>query len=120
MVNEALLGILPKEVKISYVGSNIVGELPEEERDSANKRTTKILESYLGLDADILSILSYSAKRGRFDEFAGKLEEHYNGNPNLAFLDPGIRRLSGVGSAVYKVEEFFIKCYQELGIRPRK
>lgn len=95
----------------------IVAKLPEGVRASAKERAASIVDSYIGRDADALSILSYAAERGRFDEFAGKLEKQCR--ENLGFVDPGIRR-GVVIPATLQAEAFFLQCYYELGIKSRR
>jgi len=102
MKNNPLEGMVIREedflieegVRTPYIDENIVGKLPEDVRESAKERVIKIVNNYAGQDLNALSVLSYAAERGRFDEFAGKLEGHHQ--ENLQFVHPKARRLEGI------------------------
>jgi len=100
-----------------YIDAKIVAKLPEDIRTSAKERAAAIVNGYIGRDADALSILAYAAERGRFDEFAQKLEKHLH--TNMGFIDPGVRRLAEI-AVVGLSERFLLQCYKELGINPRR
>ena len=70
---------------------------------------------YEGQDLNALSVLAYAAERGRFDEFLEKLEKHYE--ESLGYVHPEARRVAQIPGAV-RAENFFIKCYESLGIKP--
>ena len=100
-----------------YIDTKIVAKLPKDIRALAKDRATVIVDGYIGRDADALSILAYATERGRFGEFAQKLEKHLR--ENMGFIDPGVRRLAEI--AVVRLSElFFLQCYEELGINPRR
>lgn len=65
--------IVPENVRSAFIDENIVGKLPENVREGAKIRATKIVTNYVGQDLNALSVLAYAAERGRFDEFAEKL-----------------------------------------------
>ncbi len=108
--------MIPKEKRTAFIDDNIVGRLPEVYRESAKERATRIVNDYVGQDMNALSVLVYAVERGRFDEFADKLEEHYN--ESLKYIHPKIRRLSVVPGA-RRAEAFFIDCYESMGIEPQ-
>lgn len=99
--------------RIEFIEKNIVGNLPENSRDTTRQRATKITNDFEGVDIDALSILAYAAKRGKFDEYAGKLEEHFE--ENLQYIHPKARRLAKVPGAI-RTNNFFVGCYKEMGI----
>ena len=101
--------------RVSFIENSIVAKLPENERDNAKAGATTIVNCYAGIDVDALSVLAYAAERGKFEEFAEKLEKHYE--ENLSFVHPDARRLAVVPGAV-RAERFFIDCYRKMGIQP--
>ena len=107
---------LSEDYRTRFIDSRIVEKLPRDSRQSAKERATSIVDIYVGRDSDALSILSYAAERGRFDEFAGKLEQQLR--ENLGFVDPEIRRFAEIPD-VGKAQVFFLQCYEELGIQSR-
>jgi len=98
-----------------FIEKQIVGPLPGELKDSARQRTKKIVNDYLGRDVDALSVLKYAAERGRFEEFAKKLEAHYQ--KSLQYVDP-MSRIKVVTPGAKAAETFFLDCYRELGFQP--
>ena len=108
---------IAEDKRATYIDNKIVAELPEGVKASAKALATSIVESYVGRDADALCILAYAAQRGRFDEFAQKLKKQCE--ENLGFVDPEIRRLADIPGA-RQAELFFLQCYEELGIKPRR
>ena len=109
------LFIVPEEVRTTFIDEKIVGKLPKEVRESAKTRATQIVNNYVGQDINALSVLSYAAERGKFDEFAEKLEKHYQ--ENLLFVHPEARRIAKVPGSV-RAERFFLECYISMGIEP--
>ena len=107
---------ISEQDRTRFIDRRIVARLPENVREQAKERATSITNNYIGRDSNALSILAYAAERGRFEEFAGKLEKHCR--EYLCFVDPGVRRLAIPD--VIRTKNFFIQCYQELGIKPRK
>ena len=108
--------MIPEEVRTTFI-EHIVGKLPEEVRESAKSRATKIVTDYVGQDENALSVLAYAAEQGRFDEFAKKLEEHYQ--ENLQFVHPEAR-MNTQFPGVVRAERFFLECYESMGIEPQK
>lgn len=101
---------VPKEKRESFVEGKIITILPSEERAVSRERVKEIVINYEGQDVNALSVLSYAAKQGRFDEFAAELERFHQ--ENLQFVHPEARRVhSGT-------ETFFLKCYTSLDIKP--
>src|SRR3989344_4771089 len=107
---------IPEDERIDYIDRKIVAKLPGDVKASAKERATLIVNNYIGLDANALSVLAYAAERDRFNEFAGKLEQYYH--ENIDFIDPEIRLLGGL-PIMRRVGIFFIQCYKELGIQDR-
>jgi predicted unusual protein kinase regulating ubiquinone biosynthesis (AarF/ABC1/UbiB family) len=108
--------MVPEEARTAFIDKNIVGRLPEDIRESAKSRATKIVTDYVGQDLNALSVLAYAAERGRFGEFAGKLEEHYQ--ESLQYVHPEARRIAQIPGAV-RAERFFLDCYKSMGIEPQ-
>lgn len=101
-----------REVCVQYrIGANV----PKESREAVMKRASNIVIQYEGRDRDALSVLAEAAEKGRFEEFARKLEDYHK--RNLQGVDPRARRLANMPEAI-KVEKFFRDCYQTLGIKP--
>ncbi len=76
---------------------------------SEKSRATSIVTDYVGLDADALSVLAYAAWQGRFDEFAKKIEKHYQ--ESLSYVHPEARSIAQIPGAV-RAERFFLSCYK--------
>ena len=108
---------VPKEARTTFIEKNIAGKLSLAVRDSAIQRATKIVNNYVGLDLNALSVLAYAAERGKFDEFANKLEEHYKSS--LTYVHPEARRVAQIPGA-FRAELFFLECYKDMGIKPSK
>ena len=109
--------IVEEEARTAFVDDNIVGKLPAAVRKSAKERSTKIVNDYVGQDLNALSVLAYAAERGRFDEFAEKLERYYQ--KNLNYVHPEARKIASHPEAV-RAEEFFLDCYKAMGIKPQQ
>ena len=109
--------IVPEEARIAFIDDNIIGKLPEDSRESAKDRATKIVNDYVGQDLNALSVLAYASERGRFDEFAERLEGHYQ--ESLQYVHPEARRIAQVPGAV-RAEAFFLDCYNSIGIEPQQ
>lgn len=108
---------IPKETRTAFIKEDIVAKLPVNTQEDAEKRTTAIVNNYVALDLDALSVLAYAAQQGKFQEFAEKLEKHYN--DNVTYLHPDSRRIPLVPGAV-RAKNFFLKCYNELGVKPKE
>lgn len=102
--------------RIDFIDNKILAHFPENDRPAARERAIDVVNRYEGRDADALSILKYAAERGRFEEFAGKMEAYCA--KELGFVHPEARRVAGVPGA-HKAEEFLISCYKDLGIESR-
>ena len=107
---------LKKEARIGFIEKNIVGKLPERERELAETRVIGIADNYVGVDVNALSILAYAAEQEKFGEFAEKLEKHYN--ESLSFVHPKARKVARIPGAV-RANNFFIQCYEDLGVKPQ-
>jgi len=108
---------VPESVRTSFIRENVGGYITEEQLETSIKRAEAIVNAYAGRDMDALSVLAYAAERGRFDEFAQKLDEHYQ--ESLQFVHPEARRLAQIPGAI-RAEQFFLECYQDLGIQQQK
>ena len=104
-----------KEARTVFIDNNIVARLPKNIREAAKQRATEIVDAYVGQDVNALSVLAYAAERGKFDEFAAKLEAHYS--ESLKYVHPEARKIAQIPGAV-RAERFFLECYQALGIKP--
>lgn len=100
-----------------FIEKNVVARLPETERAEAKRRATTIVSNFIGADMDALSILGYATERGRFGEFADKLEKHYDWN--LKYVHPEARRIAAIPGAI-RATQFFLKCYEEMSIQPKQ
>lgn len=109
--------MISEEERIAFIDKNIVEKLPEDVREGVKIRATKIVTDYIGQDVNALSVLAYAAERGRFDEFARKLEGHYQ--ENLQYVHPEARRIGQVPGAV-RAEIFFLDCYKSMEIEPQQ
>jgi len=103
----------PEEKRLPYIERSILTKFPEEKRKAVTGRVVQIVENYEGHDINALSVLTYAAEKGRFDEFALKLENFYQ--QDLQFKDPAQREII----RDYKAEEFFQACYRDLLFEPR-
>lgn len=108
---------IAEEQRAAFIDNNIIANLHEDDKEAARERTKRIVNNYEGRDVDALSVLAYAAEQGRFDEFAGKLEEHYR--DSLEYVHPNARKVARIPGAV-RAEVFFTDCYIELDIEPRK
>jgi hypothetical protein len=106
---------VPKNIRARFIDEVIAPHLSAEQRDSGKDRADRIVGSYAGADRDAISILAYAAERGKFDEFAEKLEKYHA--DDLNFVHPDARRVAAVPGAI-KAARFFMNCYEELGIKP--
>lgn len=104
-----------KETRTAFIEKNIAVHFPENVRYSAKQRAIEIVEAYVGQDVNALSVLCYAAERGKFDEFAEKLETHWSESPQYVY--PEARKIAQIPGAV-RAERFFLECYHALGIQP--
>jgi len=102
------------EKRVAFINDKIVVKLPNDIKERARETANKIVNNYVGRDMDALSILFYAAEQGRFDEFADRLEKHYK--ESFQFVHPEARRVADVPLARV-AQGFFLRCYQDLGIR---
>ena len=54
----------------------------------------------------------YAAEIGRFDEFAERLERHYQ--DSLKYVHPEARRVAIPGAL--RAESFILQCYWDMGV----
>ncbi len=78
------------------------------------ERVKSIVISFVGRDMDALSVLALAAEKGKFEEFAERLEQYYK--ENLQYVHPEARRMAQVPGAI-RAEAFFLNCYESLGIK---
>lgn len=98
-----------KKKRIVFINDEIAARLPEEKRKHAIQKAESIVNKYVGQDSHALSILGYASERGRFEEFAERLERHHD--KNLWYVHPTARKIGGDVA-----REFFFKCYADLNI----
>ncbi|MCU0642479.1 MAG: hypothetical protein MUF61_02785, partial [archaeon] len=106
---------VPEKDKNRFIDENVAAHVPEEKRAEVKDRTLRIVGNYMGCDIDALSILGYAAERGKFEEYATKLEVHYT--ENLQFVHPQLRIRPNIPGA-QRANAFFVNCYHELGVMP--
>jgi len=102
--------------RIDFIEEYIVAHILPETKDQIRERAKIITNLYQGKDIAALSILSYAAEKGRFDEFAEKLEAQCK--ENLGFIHPQHRKHSPPSPAIFRAEMFFLGCYKELDVAP--
>ena len=115
-MNLETISLVPERVRTVFIEGSITGKLPEDLRERAKERATEIVNYYVGQEVNALSVLAYAAEQGRFDEFAERLERHYQ--ESLQYVHPSARRIAGV-PGVLRAEEFFLGCYQSMGVSPQ-
>lgn len=93
----------------------IVSKLPEDEREAGKQRAEKIIDAWCGADGEAANILMWAAEKGRFEEYAEKMDGHYE--ESLQYCHPEARRYGHVPAA-HRVAQFAIKCYEEMGVEP--
>ncbi len=103
------------EVLAGFVEERILSRVPAGKRDSLKSRILEIAKKYEGRDADAVSVLFYAAERDRLEEYAGKLERHFE--ESLQYVHPEARRLAVMPGAV-RAERFILDCYKEMRIKP--
>ena len=108
---------IEESMRTDLINKHILAHLPEESRQAVKQRAIRIVENFVGQDVNALSVLIYAAERGKFDEYAQRLEEHFR--ESLQYVHPEARRIAQVPGAV-RAEVFFINCYKELVIKPQK
>jgi hypothetical protein len=104
---------VPQEKRDPFIERNILARFPQEERMAVAERVGKIVENYEGQDINALSVLTYAAEKGVFEEFATRLETYYR--ENLQFRHPEQR----VIIKDFMSEEFFSECYRDLRLIPQ-
>lgn len=107
---------IEREAREKFIEKTILRTFPEEERVLKGARIRRIVGDYVGCDRDALTILAYAAERGSFEIYAEKLEQEYRGN--LSFIHPEARRVKTIPGAQRTVQ-FFLACYEEMGIHSR-
>ena len=96
-------GEIPTEKGFDLEGA--VSKFPEELQD----RSRRIGEQYSGRQLDAMSILLYAKERGKFDDYAGRLESKPK---DFEFIHPGLMM------ARTDVTAFFMRLYADLGVAP--
>lgn len=96
-------GEIPTEKGFDLEGA--VSKFPEEFRD----RVRRIGEQYAGRQLDATSILLYAEERGKFEEYAKKLESKPK---DFEFIHPDLMM------ARTDVSAFFMRAYADLGVAP--
>jgi len=91
----------------------ILPHFKEDDRGIRRRDIISIVNGYVGFDSDVLSILTHAAKKGRFEEFMGKLIGHYQ--ENVRHIGPEDRNI-GELLTVRKAREYFDRCYKILGV----
>ncbi len=109
--------LVSEKKRTTFIDNKIIGKLPKDSRENAKKRAAKIVTDYVGQDINALSVLAYAAEQGKFEEFAQKLEQHYQ--DNLQDVHPEARNNARIPGAV-RTEKFFSDCYKSLGIEPQQ
>ena len=105
---------IPENAREKFIDSNIIGKLPDVDKATVIKQVTEIVIDYDGWDMDAIAVLAYAAERGKFSEYLAKLKMHYS--DSLCYVPPEARRIAQVAGAI-RAEQFFLKCYTELGIK---
>lgn len=108
---------VPEEKRNDFIDRRILPRLPDSRRESERAPIKTLVFDYAGWDMDALSVLCYAAERGRYDEFYQRLVDHHH--QNLSFVDPEARKSTAVPGAV-RTQNFFLDCYNELGIMSRE
>ena len=116
-LNLEQFSLVRKEKRDEYIDTRIISALLDYKKSFARPRVIDIVDKCIGGDMDALSLLRYAAEKGRFDEFMDKLEKQYH--ENLCYVSPEARMVRGHPGAD-RAEIFFIDCYKQLGIKPRK
>ena len=96
-------GEIPTERGFDLEGE--VSKFPEELQD----RTKRIGEQYSGRQLDAISILLYAKERGKFDDYARRLESKPK---DFEFIHPDLMM------ARTDVSAFFMRLYADLGVAP--
>jgi hypothetical protein len=96
-------GEIPVEEGFDLEG--VVSEFPED----LQERARKIGKGYAGRQLDAMSILLYAKERGKFDDYARRLESKPK---DFAYIHPGLMM------ARTDVTAFFIRLYADLGVAP--
>ncbi|MFW6047140.1 MAG: hypothetical protein ACOCP4_05090 [Candidatus Woesearchaeota archaeon] len=109
---------IPKDKRNLLIEENIVGRLSKgtstDVRVKVGEMAKETARNYEGIDSEALNILAYATEKGRFEEFAKKLKNHYN--RKLYFVHPEARKNNNVYAA-REAERFFLDCYEALGIK---
>jgi hypothetical protein len=106
---------IKERVRRKFIKDNILSYMAPENINTTKDRIEEIISAYTGQDRNALSILSYAAEKGRFDEFAERLENY--SRLTRSFIHPELRGNQSLNQNP-KAEEFFLDCYLALGIKP--
>ncbi len=96
-------GEIPTERNFDLEGA--VSKFPEEMQE----RVRRIGEQYVGRQLDATSILLYAEERGKFDDYARRLESKPN---DFEVIHPDLMM------ARTDVTAFFMRLYADLGVAP--
>jgi len=94
-----------------FIAKHIVGKFS----GASTERVRQIAINYEGRDMDALNVLAYAVEKGKFEEYAGRLEKYFR--EDLQFIYHEGRRLVKVPGAM-RAEKFFMDCFEELGVKP--
>lgn len=101
---------IPDPTGLDYIAQNILPALPEKSREEAAGRAVNMLHLYVGMEEEALTVMQKAAEQGRFDEFLGELEHHYD--ISLQYVQPELRKVEM--PATIRAQEFFRHCYEAL------
>ena len=96
-----------------FIEDDIVSHFSDEEKDVVRQRASKIVDDYVGLDSDAILVLASDSKVGRFDEYATRLELHFD--EDLCYSPAPARRHPGWPGAV-RAWNMLKEIYHELGV----
>jgi hypothetical protein len=117
-MNDTGFKLAPEARSPEFIKKNIFDKLPKDKLTSVSvKEISDLIEEFKGQDLNAMSVLMYAAEQGKLEDYLGKLRQHYQ--ENLQYVHPDARRLAAMPGAV-RAENFFVRCYTELGILPQK
>ncbi len=109
---------VPKEIGNSGLAlalDEISKHMPKEKIDEARKRAKAIIIEYSGQDMYAASVLVYAAERGKFDEYARRMEKNFE--DDFSYVSPEARGKPGIPGAD-RTNKFMIGLFKEMGIKP--
>ena len=105
---------ISKETALIFISDGIMRQfrhLFPEERDRVRATSLEIVSKYSGNEVRAILTLVYAVERGRFYEFAGRMEIYYK--EKLDSINPELRDSVGIPEA----QEFFDSCCRDLGVK---